>query len=81
MRVNVYRRPEVGGQFSYLAVPEGKIIPDEARNSDWEAVRRGVDVDENNNQLGDFPIEDPLEQITSKGYAITSVKNLKNTRA
>lgn len=76
MRLDIYKRPENGGQYSYLAVPEGKQIPDEAINIDWQSAQRSVDFDENQDQLNAFKIADPLEQISSKGYAITSVKNL-----
>jgi hypothetical protein len=76
MRLDIYRRPEAGGHYSYLAVPEGKMIPDEATNIDWETAERSVDFDEEDDQLTQFAIEYPLEQISAKGYAITSVKNL-----
>ncbi|GGI19036.1 MAG: DUF6139 family protein [Oxalicibacterium faecigallinarum] len=74
MRVDIYRRAEHAGHFSYLAVPEGKIIPEEAINTDWELSDRGVDVDDDATQLPEFAIDDPHEQISAKGYAITSVK-------
>lgn len=76
MRVDIYRRPETGGQFSYLAVPEGKIIPNEATSIDWETAERSVELQESVDRLPQFQIEDPMEQISSKGYAITSVKTL-----
>jgi len=76
MRLDIYKRPENGGQYSYLAVPEGNQIPEEATNIDWETAERSVDFDENEDTLTEFQIADPLEQISSKGYAITSVKNL-----
>ncbi|OGB27520.1 MAG: hypothetical protein A3I66_06460 [Burkholderiales bacterium RIFCSPLOWO2_02_FULL_57_36] len=76
MRLDIYKRPENGGQYSYLAVPEGKEIPQEATNIDWEAAERSIDFDENNGRLAEFSIDDPLQQINAKGYAITSVKNL-----
>lgn len=78
MRVDIYRRPENGGHFSYLAVPEGKLIPEEVINTDWEQADRSVDVDDNARHLADFAIDDPITQIRSKGYAITSVKDLTN---
>ncbi|RJG02796.1 hypothetical protein D3878_15415 [Noviherbaspirillum sedimenti] len=76
MRVDIYRRPEWGGQFSYLAVPEGSVIPGEATNVDWEAAERSVDLEDSVERLPQFSIDDPIEQITSKGYAITSVRTL-----
>lgn len=76
MRVDIYRRAENAGHFSYLAVPEGKMIPGEVVNTDWEISDRGVDVDDGATQLADFAIDAPLEQINAKGYAITSVRNL-----
>lgn len=76
MRLDIYKRPENGGQFSYLAVPEGDVIPEEAISVDWETAQRSVDFDENKNELAQFAIDNPLQQINAKGYAITSVKNL-----
>ncbi|OGQ52570.1 MAG: hypothetical protein A3J24_07095 [Deltaproteobacteria bacterium RIFCSPLOWO2_02_FULL_53_8] len=76
MRLDIYKRSETGGQYSYLAVPEGNVIPEEATNIDWETAERSIDFDENEDDLTQFLIEDPVEQISSKGYAITSVKNL-----
>lgn len=76
MRVDIYRRAEHAGHFSYLAVPEGKMIPGEVVNTDWELSDRGVDVDDGATQLVDFAIDAPLEQINAKGYAITSIREL-----
>jgi hypothetical protein len=74
MRLDIFQRPETDGQYSYLAVPEGKYIPHEAENVDWEAAARSVDVDDNQHALSQYHIDEPLEQIRAKGYAITSVK-------
>jgi hypothetical protein len=79
MRLDIYKRLENGGQYSYLAVPEGNLIPEEATNIDWQAAERSVDFDEKKDKLSEFLIEDPLEQISAKGYAITSIKNLVPT--
>ena len=76
MRLDIYRRPESNGHFSYLAVPEGKRIPEEAISVDWEEADRGVEVADGQAALKDFSIEDPLQQISAKGYAITSIKTL-----
>ena len=76
MRVDIYRRAENAGHFSYLAVPEGKMIPGEVVNTDWELSDRGIDVDDGSTQLVDFAIDAPLEQINAKGYAITSIRDL-----
>ncbi len=76
MRVDIYKRPEHAGRFTYLAVPEGKMIPDEATNTDWEETARGVPLNEEENALPQFSIDEPLKQISTKGYAITSVKVL-----
>lgn len=76
MRLDIYRRPESNGHFSYLAVPEGKKIPEEAINVDWEEADRGVELSDGQSSLADFAIEDPLAQISAKGYAITSIRTL-----
>ena len=76
MRLDIYRRPESNGHFSYLEVPEGKQIPEEAINVDWEEADRGVEFDDGQASLTDFAIEEPMQQISAKGYAITSIKTL-----
>ena len=76
MRVDIYRRPEHAGRYMYLAVPEGRQIPEEAVSVDWETAARGMNVDDNVETLPQFAIDAPFEQISSKGYAITSVKSI-----
>ncbi|MES2832998.1 MAG: DUF6139 family protein [Pseudomonadota bacterium] len=76
MKLDIYKRAEADGMFSYLAVPEGEIIPDEATNIDWQDAERGVEFDENEDALPAYAINRPIEQITSKGYAITSVNDI-----
>jgi hypothetical protein len=76
MRLDIYRRAEHDGLFSYLAVPEGKPIPQEAINTDWEAAAMGHEVDDGAQHLPDYHIEQPHQQIGLKGYAITSVKDV-----
>jgi hypothetical protein len=79
MRLDIYKRPEHGGRYSYLAVPEGKEIPQEATNVDWEEAKRSMDFNENDGALSEFSIDNPLQQINTKGYAITSVKKLADS--
>ena len=76
MKLDIYKRAETGGNFSYLAVPEGEVIPNEATNVDWEDEVRGLDFDDDGQHLADYAIESPLQQIIAKGYAITSVRDL-----
>ena len=81
MKLDIYKRAESGGRFSYLAVPEGKVLPDEVTNIDWEDAERGIEFDESGNgdaSLDAYAIENPVEQITAKGYAITSVNDIGN---
>jgi hypothetical protein len=79
MRLDIYKRPESGGQYSYLAVPEGHEIPQEATNVDWETAERSFNFNETDGKLAEFSIDDPLQQINAKGYAITSVKTLTDS--
>ncbi len=78
MRLDIYQRPETNGKFSYLAVPEGHRIPEEVISTDWQSAERGFEMPEEKNLLPQFAIDDPLEQISLKGYAITSVRHLDN---
>lgn len=73
MRLDIYRRPETDGKFSYLAVPEARNIPEEATNTDWQIEARAIEVDDNADQLPDFDIQNLNGQIAEKGYAMTSV--------
>jgi hypothetical protein len=76
MRLDIYRRAEHDGIFSYLAVPEGKPIPQEAINTDWLPTEHALEVDDDTQALPDFHIEALTQQMGSKGYAITSLKHM-----
>ncbi|XYJ08539.1 DUF6139 family protein [Telluria sp. B2] len=73
MRLDIYRRAESDGKFSYLAVPETRNIPEEATNTDWEVEARAFEVDDNAEQLPDFDIKNLSSQLNEKGYAMTSL--------
>ncbi|MES2899357.1 MAG: DUF6139 family protein [Pseudomonadota bacterium] len=73
MRLDIYRRPETDGKFSYLAVPEEKNIPNEATNTDWEVEVRALEVEDDADQIPDYAIEHLSEQIAEKGYAVTAL--------
>ena len=73
MRVDIYRRPEAEHKLSYLVVPEGKVLPEEVTNVDWQSERRGVDLDESASSWTDLGIDGPQQQLREKGYAITGV--------
>jgi hypothetical protein len=75
MKVDVYKRPEPEGIYSYLAVPEGRPIPDEATNIDWETEQQNIDLDENHQPVLGLTYEDAQEQITAKGYAISHLSD------
>jgi hypothetical protein len=72
MRLDIYRRAEQDGKFSYLAVPEARNIPEEATNTDWEVEARAIEVDDGASQIPDYDIENLSSQIAEKGYAVTS---------
>jgi len=73
MRLDIYRRAEHDGKFSYLAVPEAKNIPEEATNTDWEIEARAFEVDDSADTIPDFDIDNLGNQMAEKGYAMTSV--------
>jgi hypothetical protein len=73
MRIDIYRRAEHDGKFTYLAVPESKTIPEEATNTDWEVAQRAFEVADGASHLADFSIEHLSEQIAEKGYAVTAL--------
>jgi hypothetical protein len=73
MRVDIYSREEAQGKHTYLAVPEGKPIPEEATSTDWHAEAQQVEIDDGQDTLPKYHIDQPLAQISDKGYAITGV--------
>lgn len=72
MKVDVYKRPDTNGSFSYLAVPQGRPIPEEATAVDWETAEHNIDLDPDNESVDGMSAEDALGQINAKGYAISS---------
>lgn len=73
MKVDIYRREEAHQMFSYLIVPQGQDIPAEADNVDWHVRQLAVDVDDTQEHLHPYEIDNPRAQIAEKGYAITSI--------
>lgn len=73
MRLDIYRRAENDGKFSYLAVPETRNIPEEATNTDWQVEARAVEVEDDAEHLEDYEINHVSAQIAEKGYAVTSL--------
>lgn len=76
MRVDIYSRNEPQGHHSYLAVPEGKPIPEEAVNTDWQPEAHLVEIDDDSDDLPRYHIATPLAQIADKGYAITALADI-----
>ena len=74
MRVDIYRRAEAQGRYSHLVVPEGRPIPQEAINTDWENELRGQKLDETAALWPQYGIAAPGRQLQEKGYAITGVE-------
>ena len=72
MHVDIYRRAEPGNKFSYLLVPHGQPIPEEATNIDWALRQRDIPIDDAERHLMPYEIDEPRGQIEEKGYAITS---------
>ncbi|WP_426197053.1 DUF6139 family protein [Massilia sp. DWR3-1-1] len=74
MRLDIYRRAEHDGKFSYLAVPETRNIPEEATNTDWEVEAKAVELDDTADQLATYHLDHVAAQIAEKGYAVTALQ-------
>ena len=72
MRMDIFRREERDGVFSYLIVPEGRLIPAEATSTDWTLYSRGTELNLDLESLDEYSIIRPARQIQEKGYAISS---------
>ena len=77
MRLTLYRRPDTSGQHAYLAVLEGKPIPEEAASTEWELAAGSLEVADDNDTLNEFGITNTYAQIRDKAYAITSVNAMQ----
>lgn len=75
MRLDIYRRAESEGKFSYLAVPETRNIPEEATNTDWEVEARAFEVDDDAEHLPTYDIDNVHGQLAEKGYAMTALNH------
>jgi hypothetical protein len=73
MRLDIYRRAESDGKYSYLAVPEQRRIPEEAINTDWQLEAKALEIDDEADHLPEFDIKHLGDQIAEKGYAITAL--------
>jgi hypothetical protein len=74
MRLDIYRRAENGGKFSYLAVPEARLIPGEAISTDWLVEAMAVEVPDDAEKLPGYAIEQLSAQLEEKGYAMTALQ-------
>lgn len=73
MRVDIYQRNQPDGSTSYLLVPEGRIIPNEATSTEWQTSACGLDITEDPDTLATLSISAADKQIDQKGYAITGL--------
>ena len=80
MQLDVYRRREPAHKVSYLIVPAGQEIPQEATSTEWLAHARAVELDEHAAELAEYGIEVPEQQLKEKGYAITSLDHQLEAR-
>ncbi len=77
MLVDVFRRPESNGKFSYLVVPQGEPIPQEATDWEWQDEARGANLNEGLASWPEYGIENPGPQLERKRYAISSVTGVR----
>ncbi|MES2070661.1 MAG: DUF6139 family protein [Pseudomonadota bacterium] len=75
MIVDLYRRAESGNKYSYLAVPTGKILPEEVTNTDWQVHSRQLDLEQKDRPIPSLAVDDVLKQISEKRYAITHISD------
>ena len=72
MRVDIFRRKEKDESFSYLIVPEGRLIPAVAARVDWIINARGVELNLDQELWDEFSIDYPAKQIQANGYAVSA---------
>lgn len=75
MKVDIYQRMESQNRTSYLAVPQGKPLPQEVTNTEWQAAELNIDLEEDTGPVFNLALDDALAQIDEKGYAITHLQD------
>ena len=75
MKVDVYKRPDTDGLFSYLVLPHQRAMPEEVTNTDWVIHERNVDFERDGKRHFTLHAEDAFLQIGEKGYAITHLND------
>lgn len=75
MKVDIFKREETNEDYTYLAVPHGKDIPQEATNTDWFLSSENTYIGQDNDGMEGLDGPDALHQIQEKGYAITNMKD------
>ncbi|NMM28416.1 MAG: hypothetical protein HHJ12_14260 [Glaciimonas sp.] len=75
MKVDIYQRMESQNRISYLAVPQGKPLPEEVTSTDWQAAEHNIELEEDTSPLFNLALKDALVQIGAKGYAITHLED------
>ncbi|NUU01732.1 hypothetical protein HNO84_08980 [Herbaspirillum robiniae] len=73
MKVDVYKRPDSDGLFSYLVIPHEKPLPQEVTNTDWQMHEQDVNFERDGKRHFTLQAEDAYKQIGEKGYAITHI--------
>ncbi|GGC62606.1 DUF6139 family protein [Undibacterium terreum] len=74
MIVDLYRRAESGNKYSYLAVPTGKLLPEEVTGTDWQVHSRQWDLEQEPG-IPSLLTADVVKQIDEKRYAITHLND------
>jgi len=72
MRVDIFRRKENDDNYSYLIVPEGRLIPAVAASVNWLIHARGAELNLDQELHEEFSIDYPAKQIQTKGYAVSA---------
>ncbi len=76
MRVDVFSRLEPNQKHSHLVVPHGEPLPEEITDYAWRDEARDIDLDESAPRWPQYGIEAPGQQLSAKGYAITSLNKM-----
>ncbi|MGV8898060.1 MAG: DUF6139 family protein [Burkholderiaceae bacterium] len=74
MKVDIYQRMESQNRTSYLTVPQGKPLPQEVTNTDWQITEHNIDLENDTSPVFNLTLDDALAQIDAKGYAITHLQ-------
>jgi hypothetical protein len=75
MKIDVFRTIQTDDDYTYLAIPHGKNIPEDAANKNWILSSENIYISQDDDSIEGLDAYDVLEQIRKQGYAVSHTED------